>query len=29
LGAATGALESLVGATPSLLREIHSRASRS
>lgn len=29
LGAATGALESLAGATPSLLREIHSRASRS
>jgi beta-phosphoglucomutase family hydrolase len=29
LGAATRALESLVGATPSLLREIHSRASRS
>ena len=28
LGAATGALESLVGVTPSMLREIHSRASK-
>jgi beta-phosphoglucomutase-like phosphatase (HAD superfamily) len=26
LGAATGALESLAGVTPSILREIHSRA---
>ena len=28
LGAATGALESLAGVTPSMLREIHSRASK-